>query len=825
MQTQPGFLATFVCLVGLSAPLCAEDLPDHSTATLPNTQPLQLIEPLNEAMVRGISLYAERELERAHRERKAGWLKHSPDSAQGQQDRMAARERLKEIIGLPRQLAELPTLLRSGNDPAASGHTAPGGLLAGSRVITCQWDAFEGVTGRGLLAVPTSVRGDKASSLPLVVFIPDADQTPEACFGLSPGISESQQFARLLAEQGCLVLCPLLINRDSEFTYRNAELPHREFIYRLSFDLGQHPVGYDVAKILTGIEAVKRDLDRPLSTVVIGTSEGGLIALTAGAIAPQSIEGVAVRGYFNERTQVWREPIYRNLYGQLREFGDAEMASLIAPRPLLIENCAVPTVTRTALPDGRPSRAAPGEIHTPDQESVQREFNRASAYYHQMNAGPAATLLLNTHSNEADSRSLAALDRIITSVIPDFHVRPREADVTRTSFGNSEAFQKQRMKSQVEELVRYSQRILDRSQKFREDLWQDLRRARTVEQHISLCDKYRQLVHETFIGTLPSASVPANPRSRKVFENADCTGYEVMLDLHPAGPQTAGSALQDPGVFAGGILLVPHDLKPGEKRPVVVFQHGLEGTPQATLETDPNSRDWKYYKAASLELAKRGFVVYAPQNPYRGVDRFRILQRKSNPLGRSLFSYIVEQHRQTLNWLAGLSYVDADRIAFYGLSYGGKTAMRVPMLLVPGENRPGYCLSICSADFNDWIRKNASAESSYSYVYTNENEIFEWNMGHVANYGELAWLMIPRPFMVERGMDDPVAPDDWVSSEFARARRPYIKLNLADLAEIEIFNGPHTINGQGTYDFLHHHLNWPKRSTNASVESGESKSN
>ena len=28
--------------------------------------------------------------------------------------------------------------------------------------------------------------------------------------------------------------------------------------------------------------------------------------------------------------------------------------------------------------------------------------------------------------------------------------------------------------------------------------------------------------------------------------------------------------------------------------------------------------------------------------------------------------------------------------------------------------------------------------------------------------------------------------------------------------EIEFFDGPHTINGQGTYDFLHRHLDWPR---------------
>jgi hypothetical protein len=32
-----------------------------------------------------------------------------------------------------------------------------------------------------------------------------------------------------------------------------------------------------------------------------------------------------------------------------------------------------------------------------------------------------------------------------------------------------------------------------------------------------------------------------------------------------------------------------------------------------------------------------------------------------------------------------------------------------------------------------------------------------------------------------------------------------------DRCEIEWFVGPHTINGKGTFAFLHRHLNWPKR--------------
>ena len=36
-----------------------------------------------------------------------------------------------------------------------------------------------------------------------------------------------------------------------------------------------------------------------------------------------------------------------------------------------------------------------------------------------------------------------------------------------------------------------------------------------------------------------------------------------------------------------------------------------------------------------------------------------------------------------------------------------------------------------------------------SLGWTGEYEIFEWNMGHVANYAELGILMTPRPFMLD----------------------------------------------------------------------------
>jgi hypothetical protein len=262
-----------------------------------------------------------------------------------------------------------------------------------------------------------------------------------------------------------------------------------------------------------------------------------------------------------------------------------------------------------------------------------------------------------------------------------------------------------------------------------------------------------------------------------------------VLDVHP-------------DVFAHGILVLPADLKPGERRPVVVCQHGLEGRPSDLAH--PDIQHDAYHKYA-FRLAERGFITFSPQNAYIGRTTFRQVLRKAQPVGLTLWSFIVRQHEVITDWLAAQDFVDPQRIAFYGLSYGGKTAMRVPVLV------DRYCLSICSADYNEWIMKNVSARAPYSYLWTMEYDMPEWNLGNTFNYAELSWLIFPRPFMVERGHDDGVAPDEWVASEYAKTRRHYVKLGFGERTEIEFFNGPHTINGKGTFEFLHRHLNWPEK--------------
>jgi hypothetical protein len=343
-----------------------------------------------------------------------------------------------------------------------------------------------------------------------------------------------------------------------------------------------------------------------------------------------------------------------------------------------------------------------------------------------------------------------------------------------------------RQHRQFDQLVAFTQRLWRDSETTRREFWKKANSS-SPERWQASCEWYRNYFWEEVIGKLPPPDQPPNPRSRQVYDEPKWRGYEVTLDLYT-------------DVFAAGILLLPKDLQPGERRPAVVCQHGLEGRSRSCIDAEKRP----VYNRLAARLADLGYVVYCPQNPYVGEDKFRQLQRKANPLKLSLFSFIVRQHEETLDWLATLPNVDPDRIAFYGLSYGGKTAMRVPALL------PGYCLSICSGDFNEWVGKNVSVDIPESYMYTREYEMYEFDLGNTFNYAEMAGLIAPRPFMVERGHNDPVGRDEMVAWEYAKVRRLYAKLGIPERTAIEFFPGVHEIHGQGTFAFLKQHLGWPK---------------
>jgi dienelactone hydrolase len=737
----------------LAAQLCraAED-------RLPNTTLLTMQGDMASNLVAGVDRFLLAQIAESETNRVRYWHRDFSSPAAYEKSVATNRERLAYIIGARDRAA---THTENFGEPTRIATTAKFSAFL-TRSI-----AFGDVTVEALVLRPEN-------PLAAVVAIPDADISPEQLAGLEAGVPGESQYARILAESGCVVAIPTIISR-AIVQRRNAKLTNREFLYRPAFELGRHILGYEVLKVMALVDGLTNRNSGKVG--VIGWGEGGFIALCASALDSR-IDATVVSGFFDDRRNVWQEPIDRNVFGLIDQFGDAEIATLVAPRALIVEAARGPEVTIKG--DG----GAPGKLRTPELTSVRREFDRAKALVAGLTPAPKFEMTISEAGGGAYGTE-ETLRKFLALLAP-------EAAYTNSLNSKAELAVRPdagaRMTNQIHEIDRHNQWLLTESPFVRQEFMKGLD-VSSPEKFAASSAAYRDYFYTNVIGRFDRPMLAPNPRTRLAYDKPLWTGYEVVLDIFP-------------DVIAYGVLLVPRHIQPGERRPVVVCQHGLEGRPQDVIEGNKEA-----YHDFAAKLAERGFITFAPQNLYIFTDRFRTLQRKANPLGKTLFSIITPQHQQIVDWLKTLPYVDSSRIGFYGLSYGGKTAMRVPALVTD------YALSICSADFNEWVWKNASTRSPYSYVWGGEYEIFEFDLGSTFNYAEMAALIAPRPFMVERGHFDGVAPDEMVGYEFAKVRNFYeARLKLpSDRCELEFFVGPHTINGQGTFDFLHHHLNWPKR--------------
>lgn len=770
----------------------------------PGTKALSPEEDRSIKILDGAHAYIEEKINEASSSRAKYWRRDFSSREAYERSVDANRQRFMEIIGVTDKSQPLQSFkqvlkeiyppvtmekISVDDDPVIVAETSK------YRVYQVRWPVLNGVNGEGLLLEP------KTKSAGSVVAIPDADQTPEQLAGLVNGIPTASQFARRLAEHGYRVVIPTLVNRDLLFPGTLNQQTHREWIYRQSFHMGRHLIGYEVQKILSAVDWFKKQ-DANTRVGVAGYHEGGLLAFYAAAV-DKRIDAALVSGYFTAREKVWDEPIYRNVWNLLTEFGDAEIASLIAPRALLVEHSTIPEVIDQATkPGAEPFRigqwvstAYKGSLRTPDGKSVRAEFERIGQLIHR---GFQPVELISDPGNDpvrfGSQRAVEAFAGFLGG--KNTLSISKELPIDKRQSFNSTARQQRQVK-ELEDHVQWLMRDSDyeRNQAFLYKVMPEFEKrswstrphhpAHSPSRFIEQAKAYREQFYHDILGSFDEDMLPADPHTRKLYDNKRWTGYEVQLDVYPQ-------------LKAAGIILIPKDIKPGERRPVVVCQHGRDGFPQRLVDST-----YTAYNNTAAKLADRGFIVYAPYNPYRGEDRYRWLVRKATTVGKSMFSFIIRQHDQTLRWLGSLPFVDKERIGFYGLSFGGETAMRVPSVL------QGYSLSISSGDFGDYTRKVVDTHFSRGFMNSMEWEIPVFNLGRTFSHAEMAYLIFPRPFMVERGHDDLVQQTEWVAYEYGKVKYLYDQFGLGDKTEIEFFNGGHSMRGEGTFDFLHKHLQWP----------------
>jgi dienelactone hydrolase len=618
-------------------------------------------------------------------------------------------------------------------------------------------------SARALVFLPES-----ASQKAAVIAIPDADQSPEDFAGIAEGMTTAEWLRELLG-RGIAVAIPEMVERraDHPFCLKAGGHDRRLMLWRLGFIVGRTLVGMEVQQVtaLADYLAAQPAIDGK-KIDVWGKGQGGMTAFYAAA-TDERLAGATIQDYFEQREESWKEPVDRVLYGQLNEFGDAEVAALIAPRPLTI-------VTQS----GEPAEFG----------SVGAEVKRAQRFYKGL--GALSQLTAIEVASGADETSALATVSMLGS--------EREGDLPQITYRVSQEQILDARNEHFEALFRYLRRLCDESDGVRTSYWKlaatppEERPEKIAKLHSELSD---------LMGVIPGQDVPLHPRTLLIGETDKFLAYAVVLDTVP-------------GVTAYGHLLVPRSVagRGDKKLPAMICQHGFGSAPKYVSGVGTNLEPETHTEHLFGErLAERGYVVFAPYITVPHVptanwaDLTNPIVREAASIGMMRTSIELAKLHRIVDFLQSLPFVDGRRIGYYGLSYGGYSAIWMPPL------EPRLSFTIISGHFNDW-RLQLTAEGPHHYWALPDDDFYNWNILNRFTHPELIAAMWPRPVCIEWGIQDGITPPEWHKHTWDYLTANYLNpWEMTDKVADEDFIGPHTIHGIGTFFFADRWLR-PERS-------------
>ncbi|HWC88528.1 MAG TPA: dienelactone hydrolase family protein, partial [Pirellulales bacterium] len=514
--------------------LAARPAPAAPPAQLPGTAALDWQDDLADRMMDGLHRYIERKIAASPKGRAARWHRDASSAKAYEASIAENRRRFQKIIGAtePRAGGQLQRI-------AADHDSLVVAATDRYRVYQVRWPVLDGVDGEGLLLEP---RGTAAGS---VIALGDADWLPEQLSGLQPGVPPRQQFARRLAENGFRVLVPVLVDRGIEYSgnarvgYTNQT--HREWIYRQAYHMGRHIIGFEVQKISALVDWLRSQSPSGKQKIgVTGYGEGGLLAMYAAAADPR-IDACLVSGYFQRRDRPWEEPLYRNVWSLLTEFGDAEIATLVAPRGLVVEYSAVPEVLGPpAVPTGRRGGAAVGKLLTPDWPQVEAEFARIGKLL------PEGFQPRHLVAGLGDRTTGPGSDEAVTKFATLLGVEVLAPSALAAPVDGRAHFDPAaRQRRQVGQIEDYVQKLVRGSDAVRADffLGKDDFKTDSADKFAERTRDYQKYFWDEVLGRLHDQPLEPNVRSRLVYQRPRFNGYDVVLDVFP-------------DVFAWGVLLL-----------------------------------------------------------------------------------------------------------------------------------------------------------------------------------------------------------------------------------------------------------------------------
>jgi len=197
----------------------------------------------------------------------------------------------------------------------------------------------------------------------------------------------------------------------------------------------------------------------------------------------------------------------------------------------------------------------------------------------------------------------------------------------------------------------------------------------SIEAYLSSIEPNRKRFLQ-MVGGWPRERCGLNPRRQQVARTSRYNLDRVFLTVLA-------------GVEIDCLLLIPPG---GGRRPAVLAQHGLNGTPEEVcgFVEEPHQSP---YNRLGIRLVEEGYVVLAPHMvggfgteqwgeqyvggaPQEAWNRARTqLSRKSRLVGREIQGLEMFALSRAVDYLQSLDVVDPERIGMYGLSQGGQSAL------------------------------------------------------------------------------------------------------------------------------------------------------
>ena len=625
-------------------------------------------------------------------------------------------------------------------------------------VYAVTFGTLPGIRSFAHLLVPKRIEAPR----PAVICQHGMGGTPHSVAGLVEEDDAYHKYGQRLAERGYVVLAPHCINF----------VDWRNRLHNKALLVGRTLMGLEIWRETRAVDLLETLPEVDNERIgFYGLSQGGKMALWFPPLEPR-IRATIISAFYNERTkkQLVASPHYRPFINTseqsyfepdfLTEFSDYDLASLICPRPVMIEH-------------GQTDRSY-------YIESAREEFYPLKEIYERLGIGERCEWGEFDGPHEIHGvEAFDFLDRWLNDgQPPKRHAAPDDEEATPPPpvFVNAAALQTMRDDTNGQH-DHYLDGLADQAYVVREERWQrDYASAEAYTESVAA----NRDAWLAMMGGLPPAEerVPLAPERRVVVERPDHTVYAVTLGMLP-------------GVRQFGYLLVPKGIT--APRAAVVTQHGLGGAVQAVaglLEQDDA------YHRYGQRLAERGYVVFAP-HCMNGTPRRVRLHNKAIVVGRRLMGLEIWREMKVIDYLQSLPEVDPERIGFYGLSQGGT----MTLWLTPLE--PRIKVAVVSAYFNERTRK-LNVESEHYRAYVTTDEFHQYYLGQLLEFSDadLGSLICPRPLFIEQGTQDRAVYYKEAEVEFARLHAHYARLGLDDRCVLGVFEGKHEIYAKESFPFL-----------------------